>query len=76
MNRRDNAAKRRINSKFSIFKSQLFQGVLGGEGGVGAVFDFEDGGGFEDFDAVPLAFGDLHAVIADGGLRRGIGRKI
>lgn len=36
------------------------------EGSVGGVFDFEDGGGLEDFDAVPLAFGDLHAVIADG----------
>lgn len=52
--------------QFKILNSKLVQGVFWGEGGVGAVFDFEDGGGFEDFDAVPLAFGDVDAVVADG----------
>ena len=34
------------------------------ERSVGAVFDFEDGGGFDDFYAVPLACGDLYSVVA------------
>lgn len=32
------------------------------------VFDFEDGGWLNDLDAVPLAFGDLHTVVALGGV--------
>jgi len=52
------------NSKFSIIPR-----CLRGRGGCRVVFDFEDGGGFEDFDAVPLAFGDVHAVVADGRIK-------
>lgn len=46
---------------------------------VGAVFDFEDGGGSYDFDAVPLAGGDLHAIVALGGIKEvagGLGSEV
>lgn len=46
---------------------------------VGAVFDFEDGGGSYDFDAVPLAGRDLHAIVALGGIKEvagGLGSEV
>lgn len=44
------------------------EGVLGAERGIGTVFDFEDGGGLEDLDGVPLVARDVDAVVAGGGV--------